>query len=159
MDFLRLKTAFTTPHTRWTPTQAYRWVVVPLAAMHVIVGFAFVVQFGVLDARPNAPIPFVSSAVGNRWAFYGIGVFALALGVGLIRRLRIAWYGFFVYLAAATVVQFVGFVFDPKPYDPPSTFVPLIVVFNAAFGFVVYLSTRRVFQRPPVILQSDAQQP
>jgi hypothetical protein len=141
----RLRAALTTPHNKWTPEQAFRWVVVPLALLFIILGVAFAVLFGTFNIRPNRPIPFMKSPEANRRAFYGVGVFSFVLGIGLLRRLRIAWFGFFAYVVVSTIFGILALIFDPDPSDPPLVMIPIIVAFNSAFAFVVFRTTQGVF--------------
>lgn len=127
--------------------------------MSIIVGVGFIFGFGVFDIHPNRPLPFVESHTANRWSYASIGAFVLAMGVGLGIRSRAAWYAFFAYLLVGTLYQILGRILDPISNDIPWAFVPLVVAFNGAFGFAVFVATHKVFERRSIVPQGDSCQP
>lgn len=132
------------------PDQAFRYRVVPLAMLLMLAGIVFPIAAWVVRIRITSPFPFVESEATIRNLFGLWGLVCVAMSVGLLLRMRCAWYSLVLILAAAPVMHGMG-AFDPRVTALQG---PLFPVVSAAISMVTGLGLY-LFLRPAFVLENE----
>ena len=129
----------------YTPERAYRVSVRPLAGFMILGGLVGV-AFAVLLPQPPH-VRLAMTAGGKRILMAVTSVPSLLIGVGLWRRLKVAWYALFGYLIIGTILVGVSMWLDIRPErvsDWILLAVPMLLYLSVIVG--LYFVTRPVFR-------------
>ncbi len=132
------------------PDQAFRYRVVPLAMLLMLAGIVFPIAAWVARVRITSPFPFVESEATSRNLVGLWGLVCVAMSVGLLLRMRCAWYSLVLLLAAAPVIHGMG-AFDPRVTAQQGSLFP---VASAVISSLIGLGLYR-FLKPAFAVRSD----
>ncbi|MHC4505094.1 MAG: hypothetical protein ACYTFI_17450 [Planctomycetota bacterium] len=137
----------------YTPERAYRVSVVPLSIFFVIAGLVFFVVSLVVDGKYIFMPPLGPKTASV--AFGGIGLFLAAVGVGLLFRLKTAWYAMLAYFILGAPWAAWSWATAPEEMAPPVAFVVFGTLLNVGIAVGLYFVTRPVFVRAREESQAD----
>jgi hypothetical protein len=145
--------AWTTPVSKLTPQQCYRWIVIPIGGALIYGCVLIVVLLWIVRVGINGPFwPKVESDEVKRLIFTAIGVFWGLTGVGLCFKSRTAWLGCFGYFIAVGIWAVATlFLADPATLksedDEQAVRIGALIgaPFTAALAVVFYLLTKPAF--------------
>jgi len=128
----------------YTADRAYRVSVRPLAGFMVIAGLLFPV-ISILAPEPPY-IPFTVTPIAKRIWMAVLSVPFLPIGVGLWRKLKLAWYGMFGYFLGGTILHLVALGFCTPAKEGGGALLALsLVLFDVLLIVGLYFVTRPVF--------------
>ena len=128
----------------YTPERAYRLSVRPLAIFFMAGGALVAIGSCVL---PITWVPFVRDEWLKRLVMLASCLVSIAIGVGLYRRSKMAWYAMFAWITLGTLWTVAGSILDPWIGDARWPVAAYGVIVNGAFGVGSYFATRPVFIR------------
>jgi hypothetical protein len=132
----------------YTPERAFRISVVPLSIFFIVGGAVLAIAAAVRDGRSVYMPPL--GPTGAKLALGAVGLALVAIGAGMLLKLRLAWYGLIAYLALGGVWNLVlGIGFAVTPPDggrPGALFHFLAAALAVLFGGGLCFVTRPVFR-------------
>ena len=131
-----------------TSDRAYRYSVIPLSGLLSVGG---VMIFCAVCCRfpITSPFPLVESESGNHSVLSLFAVYIVITGIGLLRRMRLAWYALLVYLHVCVAIPIACF-FDPR-IDFESAIIGSIG--NTIISTGIYYTVRPVFSGSTEVLE------
>lgn len=128
-----------------TPARTYRTLVIPLSALLIFGGAVVAACAWAGRIRITAPFPFVTDEMANRHMLGALGLTCLAIGIGLFRRSRFAWYALLAYLGIGTALPVLSLI-DEQVIDTMGYAFPVFgSILNGAIGVTIYYAMRSAF--------------
>ena len=127
------------------PGRAYRTSVVPLSTLFMLGGVFAAVLAWVVRVPITSPFPFIESDDLNRYLLGIVGLVCVVIGIGLIFRNRVAWYGLLVFLCVGVVLPVIS-AFDARIVAMAGFEYPILGgLLNAVIGIGIYIALRPAF--------------
>jgi hypothetical protein len=121
---------------------AYRFAVLPLGIFFVLGGIVAIATAIWMPPEAMLMPPFEDPSL-KRLIMAGLAIPVFAIGLGLCRRSKTAWYGLFLYMLTGTIWHVVVGLLDPQ-----FRFLAIASpVLNGAIGVGLYLVTKPAFVR------------
>jgi hypothetical protein len=123
----------------YTPERAYRFAVLPLGIFFVLGGIVAIATAVWMPSEAMFMPPFEDPSL-KRLVMAGLAIPIFAIGLGLCRRSKIAWYGFFLYTLIGTIWHVVAGMLDPQ-----FRFLVSSPIINGPIALGIYFATKPVF--------------
>jgi hypothetical protein len=125
--------------SNYGPEDAYRKSVRPIALFCLLGGLVFL-PTSVFAPTHSIHVPSVEDSLVKRFLFGGAAIWLILVGIGLLRRMRFAWYGLFAYI---TVFACLLSILETSLFSQIGS-----IIFGSVMIVGIYLATCPTFKRP-----------